>query len=167
MINLSLAWFTSKLPLKKRIAFFIATAGGAGLLTRAPGTIGSAVAAILYLGLGRLSWTVQLGAIVLCTLVGIWAIRVVETHLGVGDHGCVVIDEVIGMWTTLVAFAPSPGWLIVGFILFRLLDIFKPFPANFIDRNWKGSFGVVFDDVVSGIYGQILMRAFKHLGTLL
>ncbi len=125
----------------------------------APGTAGSLVAALLYLWIGRYGWTLQVLVILVALAAGLWAGTEMEGSSGIHDDRRIVIDEVVGQWIALCSFHPTPVVVISGFLLFRLLDIFKPFPANWIDQRWSGSRGVMFDDVVSGIYAQLLLRA--------
>lgn len=162
-----IAWLSSGMSLKRRIAFFIATVGGIGHAPVAPGTAGSLVAAGLYLALGKWGWTLQLLCIFVAIAIGLWSAREVERFTGIHDDPRIVIDEVIGLWITLCAFEPTLFWIVSGFLIFRILDIWKPFPANWIDQRWIGARAVIFDDVVSGIYAHLLLRAGARLGGLL
>ncbi len=153
------ASWLNELPFFKKLAFGIATVGGAGLTPRAPGTVGSLVGAIVFLWLGRLSWTFQILFILTLVVLGLWASKVMELETGREDDQRIVIDEVIGMWITVCSFPPSLVWLAIGFVVFRFLDVTKPFPANWVEVRWRGARGVIFDDIVSGIYGQVLLRA--------
>jgi phosphatidylglycerophosphatase A len=166
-IGPKIAYLTRHMPLKTRLGFFLATAGGTGHSPIAPGTAGSFVAALLFFGLGRWGWSFQLLVIFATILVGLWSAGEVQRFAGTHDDPRIVIDEVVGLWITLCAFPPTPGWILAGFLVFRLLDILKPFPANFIDQRWPGARGVIFDDVVAGIYAQILLRAGQRLEALL
>ncbi|MFH1262092.1 MAG: phosphatidylglycerophosphatase A [Pseudomonadota bacterium] len=156
-----------RMTLTTRLGFFFATAAGAGYSPIAPGTAGSFVAAVAFFYLGRFAWPVHLLAIVLAIVVGLWAAREVERAAGTHDDSRIVIDEVAGMWITLLAFQPTPALILAGFLVFRALDIFKPFPANYIDARWPGARGVIFDDVVCGIYAQLILRAGLRLEALL
>lgn len=162
-----LAWFSRGMKLSDRVAFWIGTVGGAGHAPVAPGTVGSSAAALLFFGLGRASWSVQLLALLAALGAGLWAAREMERASGVHDDRRIVIDEVVGCWIALLAFPPDVYWIVGGFLLFRLLDIAKPFPADWIDRRWPGARGVMFDDVVAGIYAHLLLRAAQRLENLL
>jgi len=140
-------------------AGWIATAGGAGLSLKAPGTVGSLVALLPWWFLLRglpTGWYVALLAAGF--LLGVWACSVCDRRLGMHDQGALVWDEVIGMWITLFA-APSPWWwMLVGFALFRLFDIWKPWPVRLADRRVHGGFGVMLDDVAAGVYALVALQ---------
>ena len=141
-------------------AGWIATALGAGLSPRAPGTAGSLVALLpwwfLLRGLPLGGYLAVLGA---GFLLGIWACGVSGKRLGMHDHGALVWDEVIGMWITLAA-APAPWWwMCLGFALFRLFDIWKPWPVRLADRRVQGGLGTMLDDVIAGVYAFIVLQA--------
>ncbi len=140
-------------------AGWIATALGAGLSPRAPGTAGSLVALLPWWFLLRglpLGW--YLAVLAAGFLLGVWACEVSDRRLGMHDQGALVWDEVIGMWITLVA-APAPWWwMFVGFALFRLFDIWKPWPVRWADRHVHGGLGVMLDDVVAGICALIVLQ---------
>ena len=140
-------------------AGWIATALGAGLSPRAPGTAGSLVALLPWWFLLRglpLAWylVVLLAGFVL----GVWACAVSDRRVGTHDQGALVWDEVIGMWITLLAAPRQWWWMLVGFALFRLFDIWKPWPVSWADRRVHGGLGVMLDDVVAGIYALIVLQ---------
>jgi phosphatidylglycerophosphatase A len=150
-----------------RLAAFIATAGGAGFLPKAPGTAGSAVGVLVYLGMnaaGASAYFVH--AILLLLFAGIIAAQRVETFWG-HDSQRIVIDEVIGqMITFCLAGVPRLSWIsvIAGFALFRIFDIVKPFPVRHLERL-PGGAGVIADDVGAGLYAlaglTLLQRVFS------
>lgn len=146
-----------------RLAVFLASFGYVGYFPIAPGTAGSAAALALY-ALVRWSASPLVEGVVLVTvaLVGTWSASIAERQFGVTDSGQIVIDEVLGMLMTL-AFVPLtwPG-VIVGFFVFRALDIVKPFPANAAERL-HGGLGVMADDAMSGVYGNIIVRVLLWL----
>jgi phosphatidylglycerophosphatase A len=143
----------------------VATAGGAGYAPVAPGTAGSAVGVALYLLLADLG--VLLFGVTLLGLaaLGVWASDAAERLFGAKDDGRIVIDEVVGQLVTLaplLILAPpsalrSPPWLLVGFLLFRLLDIWKPAPVAWAERRFAGGAGVMMDDVFAGILGGLVL----------
>ncbi|OGL21180.1 MAG: hypothetical protein A3G97_04265 [Candidatus Rokubacteria bacterium RIFCSPLOWO2_12_FULL_69_21] len=140
-----------------RLAFAIATAGGAGLAPVAPGTAGSLFAAFL-LWLIPFS-TFSLGVTLICvTLAGIWAGDRIERLSGRKDPGLIVIDEVAGMMLSVVVLPRTVGVLLVAFFCFRLLDIVKPFPAGQA-QSLPGGFGVMVDDLIAGAYTLLLIVA--------
>ncbi|MFA5120636.1 phosphatidylglycerophosphatase A [Zavarzinia sp.] len=93
----------------------------------------------------------------LVTVIGIWASGVYARAMDVKDPGSVVIDEFAGQWFTLVLVPNDLLLFAIGFALFRLLDILKPWPASWADRNLPGGFGIVVDDVIAGLMGLVLM----------
>lgn len=141
-----------------RLAVFVATAGYCGYAPIAPGTVGSAAGLVLYL----LVWwsgspLVEAGAIAVLFAAGVWAGTTAERFFGGIDPGPVVIDEVVGMLITL-AFIPV-GWTgaLAGFFLFRIFDVFKPWPARSLERL-HGGLGVMADDAMAAIYSNLSLR---------
>ena len=140
-----------------RIATFIATAGYVGFVPVAPGTFGSAAGLAVY---AVVRWTDSIiveGIVVLAALVlGIWSADVVEKQMG-KDPGAVVIDEVLGMLVTLAFLDVTPLGAVVGFFIFRALDVIKPYPAGRLE-HLRGGPGVMLDDAMAGVYSNIAMR---------
>jgi phosphatidylglycerophosphatase A len=136
----------------------IATVGGAGYFPFAPGTVGSAAGAIAYLLTRHLDPGVQVGLFAGVCVVGSWASTVAARHVGREDPGHVVVDEVAGQLATLLLL--DVGWLgtLAGFLIFRVLDIVKPWPANRLEAL-HGGFGIMADDVMAGAYGWVLLFA--------
>lgn len=132
------------------MALVVATACGAGYSPWAPGTVGSALA-LLILWVAPFSRAGLLVFFVAVTLAGTWAAHRAERRLGVKDPGVIVIDEVAGMTLSVLPFPPTPPVLLVGFVLFRLFDIIKPFPAGASQRA-RGGIGVMVDDLIAGLY---------------
>lgn len=139
----------------------LATALGAGYAPVAPGTWGSAVGLLLWLALPSTPW-VQALVIIAVVAAGVWSGGVAERHFGRVDPGQVVIDEVAGMLVTL--FLNPVGWLGAagGFLLFRVADILKPFPARRLERL-HGGLGIMADDVMAGIYANVALRVILAL----
>jgi len=140
----------------------LATWFGSGYLPKAPGTWGSLAALPFAWGIVSLSGSVGLiAASLLVFVIGIWAANVYMELTGGEDPGPVVIDEVAGMWLTLAFVPPDLGLYVIGFVLFRIADIFKPWPAGWADRNVKGGLGVMLDDVLAALYsGGIVFALF-------
>ena len=138
------------------VALAVATALGAGYAPVAPGTFGSAVGLLVWFALPS-SPVVQAVAIVLIFVVGCWSGSHAERHFGRMDPGQVVIDEVAGMLVTL--FLVPVGWVgaMAGFLLFRLADIVKPYPANRFERL-PGGVGIMADDIMAGVYANLALR---------
>jgi phosphatidylglycerophosphatase A len=141
----------------RRFGLFIATCGYLGYVPVAPGTFGSAAGlAVFYAIRASGSAPVEAAAIVLLFLIGMWSATEAEQVLGV-DPGPVVIDEVAGMLMTLAFLPVTPAGAVVGFLLFRVLDVFKPWPARGFE-SLPGGLGVMADDGMAGIYGNLIMR---------
>jgi phosphatidylglycerophosphatase A len=141
----------------ERAALVIATALGVGYVPFAPGTFGSAAGLVLWWLLPA-SPLVQAASIVTVFVVGAWSGSVAERHFRRSDPGQVVIDEVLGMLITL--FLVPVGWpgAIMGFLLFRVADIVKPYPANRLERL-HGGLGIMADDAMAAIYANLALRA--------
>jgi phosphatidylglycerophosphatase A len=141
-------------------ARLLASGFGSGYTPRAPGTAGSLVALILGIPLLLAPPGVLALAILLASLLGLWAIRAAAID---GDPGWVVIDEVAGQWTALLGLAhPTPIGLLAAFALFRLLDIMKPGPVAWADRQ-TGAAGIMADDLVAGaIAAGVLWAIGRH-----
>jgi phosphatidylglycerophosphatase A len=141
-----------------RLAVLIATFGYVGYFPVAPGTAGSVAALALY---ALVRWlgtpAAELLAIIIVLLVGVWASHATERALHLKDPGPVVIDEVLGMLMTLAFMPLSIGGIVAGFLLFRIFDVIKPFPAGRLE-HLPGGFGIMADDAMAGVYGQIVMR---------
>jgi phosphatidylglycerophosphatase A len=146
-----------------RLAVFIATVAYCGYVPIAPGTIGSAAGLVVYL---LVWWTrsplVEVTLIVVTLLLGVWSGTIAERYFGGIDPGPVVIDEVLGMLITL-AFIPA-GWsaALAGFVLFRVFDVIKPYPASRMERL-HGGLGVMLDDAMAAVYANISLRVVMWL----
>jgi phosphatidylglycerophosphatase A len=140
-----------------RLAVLLATSLGAGYFPVAPGTAGSAVGVVIYLLTRQRSAPEQIGLLAIISVVGVWAATGAARHFGRDDPGPVVIDEVAGQLLTLLLTGVGVGGAIVGFFLFRVLDIFKPWPARRLE-SLHGGLGIMSDDLMVAIYGNLLMR---------
>lgn len=130
---------------------------GAGLFPRAPGTAGTLVAVPLVLAMSALPTMAYLAVTVLMFFAGIWLCGRTATDLGVHDHSGIVWDEIVGYLVT-VAWVPREGlWLVAGFVLFRLFDIWKPWPISVLDRRVKGGLGIMLDDLLAGLVAAGLL----------
>ena len=141
-----------------RLAVFIATVGYCGYFPIAPGTVGSAAGLVFYL----LVWWAQspvfeAGLILLLFAVGVWAGTTSERYFGGIDPGPIVLDEVVGMLITLAFIPVGIGGALIGFFLFRLFDVLKPFPAGRFEKL-HGGLGVMADDAMAAIYANIVLR---------
>ena len=134
-------------------AGWLASGLGIGLSPFAPGTFGS-LAALLpwWFLLQHVSLAMQLGVIVASFAAGVFASNWVIEKTGVQDPSVVVWDEFVGQWIALLLAPAGLPWMAGGFALFRLFDIWKPWPVRWADRKLHGGFGVMFDDVLAGLY---------------
>ena len=144
--------------LRERWILLLATGLGTGRLPRAPGTFGSLLGLALLWAVSGWPGSLLAGFIVgFCGLAG-WVAHRAEQILGAKDPGAIVIDEIAGI---LIAGAGLPFTAPAAaavFILFRMLDILKPFPVGWLDRHLKGGIGIVMDDVAAGILANIVIR---------
>jgi phosphatidylglycerophosphatase A len=141
----------------RRLGVFIATCAHVGYVPLAPGTWGSAVGLVIYYVVRRQeSIPIELAVIAVVFIIGLWAATEAEHHFGGIDPGPVVIDEVIGMLITLALHPVNVTGAIAGFLIFRVLDVVKPWPARRLELL-PGGFGVVLDDVMAGVYGNLMM----------
>jgi phosphatidylglycerophosphatase A len=146
---------------RRLLALAIATVFGIGYAPIAPGTFGSAAGLLLWWWLPA-STGVQAAAIIVIFLAGSWGASVAERHFGRTDPGQVVADEVMGMLITL--FLNPVGWFgaLAGFLLFRVFDVIKPYPANRLEQL-HGGIGVMADDAMAAVYANLVLRAGLYL----
>jgi len=137
--------------LKDPVNFF-ALGFGSGLSKYAPGTMGTLVAIPLYLLLQPLSLIYYVAVAIVVTLIGVWICDRSANTLGVHDHPGIVWDEIAGYLITMIAAPTGWQWIVLGFVLFRLFDIWKPWPIKVIDRQVAGGFGIMLDDVVAAVF---------------
>ena len=136
----------------------VALGFGAGAAPRAPGTAGTLVALPLFaLGL-QLPWAWHTGAVVAAAGFGVWLCGRAERLLGVEDHPAIVWDEVAGYWITLLLAPFGLVWWALGFVLFRFLDIVKPGPIGWLNREVAGGWGVMVDDLAAGLVAGLLLQ---------
>jgi phosphatidylglycerophosphatase A len=136
---------------------------GTGLLPRAPGTFGTLAAVPLYLLLSGLALGAYVALVAGLALAGVPLCRHAADRLGTHDHPSIVFDEVVGYLVTMVA-APQ-GWqaVVLGFLLFRLFDIWKPWPIRWLDRSVGGGLGIMLDDVAAGALGCAVLQVVATL----
>lgn len=142
-----------------RLAVFVATFGYSGYFPVAPGTVGSAAGLLVYL----LVWwsasrVVEVTLIAALFAAGVWAGTTAERYFGGIDPGPVVIDEVVGMLITLAFIPVGISGAITGFVLFRIFDVIKPYPAGRLERL-HGGLGVMADDAMAAVYANIALQA--------
>jgi phosphatidylglycerophosphatase A len=141
-----------------RVGLFIATCGYLGYVPLAPGTFGSAAGLVVFLVVRSTgSTTVELATILVLFAIGIWSGTIAEHHFGGIDPAPVVMDEVVGMLVTLALLPVNVTGAIVGFLVFRVLDVVKPWPSARFEKL-PGGLGVMADDGMAAIYGNVVMR---------
>ena len=124
---------------------------GSGCSPKAPGTMGTLVAVVIYLGLAALPPGTYLVTVAAITVVGIWICDRTARDLDTHDHPGIVWDEIAGYLIAMGGVPFGPGWVLAGFLLFRLFDIWKPWPIGWLDRRVGGGLGIMLDDVVAGL----------------
>ncbi len=137
---------------------FLAFGLGSGCAPKAPGTFGTAMAVLLYLPLQYLPIWLYLGFIVVTFILGVWLCDEASKSLGVHDHGGIVWDEFVGYWITMIAAPAGWMWILAGFVLFRIFDIWKPWPIKTADKVISGGFGIMIDDVMAGLYALVCLQ---------
>ena len=148
---------------RDKAVMFLATGGFVGNIPVAPGTFGSLLGLPLCYAMAKISLSLAiLGALVLI-FAGIWIAHLAETITKQKDPGRIVIDEIAGMTVTLIGIPFHLTSVVIGFFIFRALDIIKPFPIRLLERRISGGAGVVLDDVAAGIYANILVRLILYV----
>lgn len=138
--------------------FFIGFGLGSGAMPFAPGTFGTLMAIPFYLLLRPLSLPLYLSVVVVFFILSSILCDYLSRRIHHHDHGGMCIDEFAGFFVTMINAPQGFWWIIVGFLLFRLFDIWKPWPIRFLDEHVHGGFGMVLDDIVAGIYGFIIIQ---------
>lgn len=141
-----------------RLGLFVATCGYLGYVPIAPGTFGSAAGLVVF---AFVRWWgspgIELAVIAVLLAVGVWSGNVAEKYFGRVDPGPVILDEVAGMLITLALIPVNVAGTLVAFLIFRLLDVIKPWPANRME-GLPGGLGVMADDAMAAVYGNVVMR---------
>jgi phosphatidylglycerophosphatase A len=146
-----------------RLAVFLATAGYAGYFPIAPGTVGSAVGLLVYAIVWAAGSRVLEGSlIVVLFAAGVWASSSAERFFGGTDPGPIVIDEVVGMLMTLAFIPVGLSGAIAGFVLFRIFDVIKPYPAARFEKL-HGGLGVMADDAMAAVYANLALRVLSAI----
>ncbi|WP_372717172.1 phosphatidylglycerophosphatase A [Immundisolibacter sp.] len=147
-------------------ACMIALGFGAGLAPRAPGTCGALLGLPLAAALTLLSVPLAAGVLALLSGLGVWCCGVAGRRLGVSDHPAIVWDEVVGMTLTLLAVPLSLPHYALGFALFRVFDILKPWPVGALDRQVGGGLGVMLDDLAAALLAGVTLQLAQLAGVL-
>jgi len=160
-----------KVKLAKKVwqnpIYFIAFGFGSGLMPIAPGTWGTLAAIPIYLLIANSSWWLYLLLTLAAFIFGVYVCDKVSTEMKVHDYSGIVWDEVVGYMLTMFLVPLNLAWMIIGFLLFRLFDIWKPQPIGFVDKHVKGGLGIMLDDVLAAIPAwailQLLIIGFKAI----
>lgn len=141
---------------------FLAIGLGSGAAPKAPGTFGTLAAVLLYIPLSWLDVWSYLAVLVVATLVGIYLCGKTSRDWGVHDHGGIVWDEFVGYWITMFLIPATWYWAALGFALFRLFDIWKPWPVRYFDKQVHGGLGIMLDDVIAGLMAWAVLFVVVH-----
>lgn len=138
---------------------------GSGLAPLAPGTFGSLVGLALGLLVLQAGWWAALGAVVLASVAGIWICGESARRLGVHDHPAIVWDEVAGMMLVMLA-APTTWWgALLAFVLFRVFDVWKPWPIREVDHGMRGGAGIMLDDILAALWAVAVLLLIRTYTT--
>lgn len=136
---------------------------GSGCAPKAPGTMGTLVGILFYLPLQSLALPYYVVVVVLLSLAGVWLCGQTARALNVHDHPGIVWDEIVGYLLTMVAAPSGWAWILLGFVLFRIFDIWKPWPIGLLDKKLKGGLGVMADDLLAGIFSLTIMHITAYI----
>ena len=139
--------------------FLLAFGFGSGFAPKAPGTAGTLLAVLIHLILVNLPPWIHGTIIFAAFFIGIWICGRTAEYLGVHDHEGIVWDEFVGYWVMMFLVPSSWLWVSFGFVLFRILDIFKPWPISVVDRQVGGGLGIMLDDLLAGVMGAVCIHA--------
>ena len=134
---------------------------GSGLARHAPGTFGTLVSIPILLAIGHLPAWLYAVTVIASFALGVWICDTVSQDLRVHDHGGIVFDEFVGYWITMFMLPLTWTWVLAGFATFRLFDIWKPGPIRWCDRHVQGGFGIMFDDVLAGVFACAALHALR------
>lgn len=143
-------------------AGFLAFGFGSGLLTRAPGTMGT-LAAVPVGVLLMLTGLLSLWFLVLAFALGVWLCGRVAQELGVEDYGGIVWDEMVAYWLVICFLPLHWAWLVGAFVLFRGFDILKPWPISVLEKHFTGGLGIMIDDIAAAIYALVILKFVQQM----
>ena len=138
---------------------------GAGLIPRAPGTFGTLIAVPIVIVLMHFGWQVHLAFAIAASVIGVWICGESARRLDVHDHPGIVWDEIAGFSITLLGAPPDWYGVLAGFALFRLFDIWKPWPIREADHRLRGGLGIMLDDVIAGVFAAAILLVLTHVVT--
>ncbi|WP_372881359.1 phosphatidylglycerophosphatase A [Psychromonas sp.] len=144
-------------------AHLAAVGFGSGLAKKAPGTFGTLAAVPIYYFMSFLSVPLYIAVLFASIAFGIWVCHVTSRDMGTHDHGAIVWDEFVGYWITMLMVPFSWQWALIGFVLFRIFDIVKPFPISWLDKKVHGGLGIMLDDIVAGLFAGMALQFLLYL----
>ena len=147
-----------RFPDPKNPIHLLACGFGSGLAPRAPGTWGTVAALVIWWPLSYLSLSAYVLALAVSIILGFWICGKTAEDLQVHDHPAIVWDEFCGYWLTMLMAPQSLAWAVYGFILFRIFDIWKPWPIKWVDRKVSGGFGIMLDDLIAGLFAWGILQ---------
>jgi len=147
--------WTAEPRLMRQPVHFLAFGFGAGLLPRAPGTFGTLIAIPIVAFVMQFGWQVHLMFAIAACVTGVWICGESARRLGVHDHSGIVWDEIAGFAITMLAVPATWYGFLAGFALFRLFDIWKPWPIREADHRLHGGLGIMLDDVLAGVFAAV------------
>jgi phosphatidylglycerophosphatase A len=150
----------------RHFILLLATGFGVGYSPIAPGTLGTFVAILIYYFLSEISPPLYEITLIGFFFLSVWVSENAERLFRKKDDQRIVIDEIIGFLITMLWVPKTIRFVIIGFFLFRFFDILKPFPIRRLEKGFKGGFGVVLDDVVAGVYANIVLQIICYFFTL-
>ena len=136
---------------------------GAGYMPKLPGTTGTLVGVLLYIPIQNLELLIYLPIVAGLLVIGIGLCGKTAKDLKAHDHSAIVWDEIVGFLITMIAAPIGWLWILLGFVLFRLFDIWKPWTIRWVDRKVSGGFGIMLDDVLAGLYGLIVLQLIAYM----
>jgi phosphatidylglycerophosphatase A len=149
---------TIPVSLLKNPIHLLSVGFGSGLAKKAPGTFGTLAALPFWYALQFLSPVYYIVVLLAAFALGVYLCGATAKALGVHDHGGIVWDEFVGLWIALFMVPMNIYWIALGFALFRLFDIWKPWPIRVLDAKVHGGFGIMIDDVVAGVYAYLVLQ---------
>jgi len=136
---------------------------GSGLMPVAPGTFGTLLAVPIVFAVMQFGWIAHVTFVLAASLAGLYICGESARRLGVHDHSGIVWDEICGYAVTMLATPPTWYWLLAGFALFRLFDIWKPWPIREADHSLAGGLGIMLDDVMAGVFAAAILAVLRHV----
>jgi phosphatidylglycerophosphatase A len=136
---------------------------GSGLSPKMPGTMGTVIGVAIYLLMPTLDWKIYLGIVLASFLIGVFLCGYTAKALNVHDHPGIVWDEIVGYFITMFMVPKQWMWVLLGFVLFRIFDILKPWPISIADKRLKGGFGIMLDDVIAGLFALFIIQITLYL----